>query len=122
LSEDGFEVVRVDCGIASIPSFRIDVPLFSESIWFGAKITRTEPDDKVELKKVLGPPHLSLSQHLGSRKIFKVFMIHNNVDWVGQTFQVVSLNLESFKDNKQFLVMCIVVQLHYNESIGVKGH
>jgi len=27
LSEDRFEVVRVDCGIASIPSFRIDILL-----------------------------------------------------------------------------------------------
>jgi len=36
LSEDGLEVVRIDCGVASIPLFRIDVPLSSESIWFGA--------------------------------------------------------------------------------------
>ena len=40
LSEDRFEVVRIDCGIASIPPFRIDVPLFSESVQFGAKMTR----------------------------------------------------------------------------------
>jgi len=32
LSEDRLEVVRVDCGIASIPLFRIDVPSSSESI------------------------------------------------------------------------------------------
>jgi len=32
LSEDWFEVVRVNCGIASIPPFRIDVPLSSENI------------------------------------------------------------------------------------------
>ena len=53
LSEDGLEVVRVDCGIASIPLFRIDVPSSSESIQFSAKMTRAEPDDKVELEKVL---------------------------------------------------------------------
>ena len=53
LSEDGLEVVRVDCGIASIPPFRIDVPLSSESIQFCAKMTRAEPDDKVELREVL---------------------------------------------------------------------
>ena len=49
LSEDGFEVVRIDCDIASILSFRIDILPFSESIQFGAKTTRMEPDDKVEL-------------------------------------------------------------------------
>ena len=32
LSEEGLEVVRVDCGIASILLFRINVPLSSESI------------------------------------------------------------------------------------------
>jgi len=60
LSEDGLEVVRVDCGIASIPPFRIDVPSFSESIQFYAKTTRVKPDDKVELEEILGPLHLPL--------------------------------------------------------------
>jgi len=60
LSEDRFEAVRVDCGVASIPSFRIDIPLSSESIWFGAKMTRAEPDDKIELGEVLRPPCLLL--------------------------------------------------------------
>jgi len=55
LSKDGLEVVRVDCGVASIPSFRIDVPLSSESIQFSAEMTRAEPNDKIELKEVLRP-------------------------------------------------------------------
>jgi len=122
LSEDGFEVVRVDCSIASIPLFRVDIPLSSESVQFGAKMTRTEPNDKVELRKVLRLPCLSPGQHLGSRKILKIFMIHNNVDRIGQTFQVVSPNLESFKDSKQFLVMYVIVQLCCGESVEVKGH
>ena len=109
LSKDGLEVVRVDCGVASIPPFRIDVPLSSESIRFCAEPTRAEPDDKVELKEVLGPPHLPPGQYLGSGKILKVFMIHNNINRVGWTFQIVLPNLESFKDGKQFLVMCVIV-------------
>ena len=109
MSKDEFEVVRVDCGIASIPSFRIDVPSSSKSIQFSAEMTRVEPDDKVELGEVLGLLHLPLGQYLGSRKILKVFIIQNNVDKIGQTFQIVSPNLESFKDSKQFLVMCVVV-------------
>ena len=60
LSKDGFEVVRVDCGVASIPPFRIDIPPSSESVQFGAKTTRTEPDDKVELRKILRPLCLPL--------------------------------------------------------------
>ena len=60
LSEDRFEIVRIDCGITNISPFRINVPLFSKSIQFGTKITRMEPDNKVELKKVLRPPCLPL--------------------------------------------------------------
>ena len=101
--------MRVDCSIASIPPFRIDIPSSSESIRFSAKTTRAEPDDKVELGEVLGPPCLPPGQYLGSRKILKVFMIHNNVDGIGRTFQIVPPNLESFKDGEQFLVMCVVV-------------
>ena len=73
LSKDGLEVVRVDCGIASIPLFRIDILLSSESIQFCTKTTRAEPDDKVELGEVLGPPHLPLGQYLGSQKILKCY-------------------------------------------------
>ena len=122
LSEDGLEVMRVDCGIASIPLFRIDVPSSSESIWCCAETTRVEPDDKIELGKVLGPPCLPLDQYLGSRKILKVLIICNNVDGIGQTFQIVPPNLESFKDGKQFLVMCVIVQLRCSESARVKGN
>jgi len=122
LSEDGFEVVRVDCGVANIPLFRIDVPLSSESIQFCAKMTRVEPDDKVELGKVLRPLCLPPGQYLGSRKILKVLMIYKNVDGIGQTFQIVPPNLKSFKDGKQFLVMCIIVQLRRSESVRVKGN
>ena len=78
--------MRIDCGIASIPPFRIDIPSSSKSIWFGAKITRTKPNNKVELKEVLGLPCLPLGQHLSSRKVLNVFMIHNNVDRIGQIF------------------------------------
>ncbi len=90
LSEDRLEVVRVDCGIASISPFRIDIPSSSKSIQFGAKMTRVEPNDKVELGEVLGPLHLSLGQYLGSRKILKILIIRNNIDGIDQTFQNVS--------------------------------
>ena len=75
--------MRVDCDIASIFPFRIDIPLSSESIWFGAKMTRTEPNDKIELEEVLGPLHLPLGQYLGSRKILKILMIYNNIHKIG---------------------------------------
>jgi len=72
-------------------------------------MTRAKSDNKVELKEILRLLHLSLGQYLGSRKILKVFIIHNNVYGIGWTFQVVLPNLESFKDGKQFLVMYVVI-------------
>jgi len=83
LCKDGFKVVRIDCGVASIPPFRINIPLSSKSIQFGTKTTRTEPNDKVELREVLGPPHLPLGQYLSSRKVLKVFVICDNIDGIG---------------------------------------
>jgi len=65
---------------------------------------------------------LPSGQYLGSRKILKVLIIHNNVDGVGRTFQIVPPILESFKDGEQFLVMCVVVQLCCSESARVKGN
>ena len=85
LSENWFEVVRVDCGIASIPLFRIDVPPFNKSIQFGTKMTRTESDGKMKLREILKPSHLPLGQHLGSRKVLKIFMICNNINKIDQT-------------------------------------
>ena len=122
LSEDRLEVVRVDYGIASIFLFRIDIPLSSESIWFSAETTRAEPDDKIELREILGLPHLPLGQYLGSRKILKILMIHNNVDRIGWIFQIVPLNIEDFKDSKQFLVICVIVQLCHSKSARVKNN
>ena len=66
LSKDWFEVVKIDYGIANIPPFRINIPLSSESVQFGAKMTRTKPDNKVELREILRPLHLPLNQHFGS--------------------------------------------------------
>ena len=86
LNKDRFEVVRVDCDVTSISPFRINVLLSSESIWFGAQTTRTEPDDKVKLREVLRPSCLPSGQYLGSGKILKVFMICNNINGIGQTF------------------------------------
>ena len=81
-----------------------------------------EPDDKVELGKVLGLLCLPPGQYLGSRKILKVLMICNNIDEIGWTFQIMLPNLESFEDGKQFLVMCVVIQLCCSKSVRVKGN
>ena len=72
--------MRVNCGIASIPLFRVNVPSSSKSIQFDIKITRTESDNKIELREILRLLCLPLHQYLGSKKVLKVFVIYNNID------------------------------------------
>ena len=85
-------------------------------------MTKTEPDNEVELGEILGLPCLPPGQYLGSKKILKVLIIHNNVNGIGRTFQIMSPNLKSFEDGKQFLIMCVVIQLHCSESARVKSN
>jgi len=49
-------------------------------------------------------------------------MICNNVDEIGQTFQILLPNLEGFKDGKQFLIIYVVIQLCCSKSVGVKNN
>jgi len=49
-------------------------------------------------------------------------MICNNINGIDQTFQIVSPNLEGFKDGKQFLVMCVIIQLCRSKSVRVKDN
>ena len=83
LSKDWFEVVRVDCDVASISPFRVDILLSNKSIWFDPKMIRMEPDNKIELREVLELLCLLLGQYLGSRKVLKVFIICNNINEIG---------------------------------------
>ena len=86
LSEDRFEVIKVNYSIANISFFRINVPSSSKSIRFSTKISKTKPNDKVKLKEELVLSHLSLGQHLDSRKVLKVFIIYNNINRKSYTF------------------------------------
>jgi len=55
LSEHRPEILWIDTGVATIPLFGVDVPSSSESIWLGTEFSGTEMNDKVELRKELGP-------------------------------------------------------------------
>ena len=49
-------------------------------------------------------------------------MICNNINRIGRTFQIVLPNLESFKNGKQFLIICVIIQLHCSKSTRVKDN
>ena len=82
LSEDWFKVMKVDYDIASIHPFRIDILPSNKSIWFGAKMTRMEPNNKVKLRKILRPLCLPLDQYLDSGKILEVLIVCDNINGV----------------------------------------
>jgi hypothetical protein len=70
LGEYWLEVMQVYVGIASIPLFRVDVPLFSQGIGFLTETSRTEADDEVESRVELQPTGLSAGQEFSGQKIF----------------------------------------------------
>ena len=81
LCEHGSEVSQIYAGVITSPLFRIDVPLSSKCIGFGSETSGTEMDDEVELAEEFGPSDLSAGEQFSGRKVLKIFMVHNNVDW-----------------------------------------
>jgi len=49
-NKDWIKVVKIDKSIASIPLFRINIPLSSERIRLGSKLTRMESDNTIKLE------------------------------------------------------------------------
>ena len=80
LCEHGSEVSRIYAGVIASPLFRINVPLSSKSVGFGAKVSRTESDNEVELAEEFGPLDLSAGDKFSGRKVLKIFMVCNHVD------------------------------------------
>ena len=85
-------------------------------------MTRIEPNNKIELQKILGLLYLSAGQYLGNREVLKVVVIYNNVNEKGQTLEIVASDFESFKNGQEFFVIDIMIQLHGDESPGVKDN
>ena len=59
-----------------------------------------ETDDEVELGEVFRPPRLAAVQEFGRGKIFKVFVIGDDIDGCHGTFEVVTPDSEGFVDGK----------------------
>jgi len=61
-------------------------------------------------------------KEFGGGKVFKVFVIRDNIDRSSRTLEVVAPNAESFEDHEEFLVMDVVVELRGIEFAGVECH
>ena len=76
---------------------------------------RIEIDDKIESREILKPVHLLARKDLSSSKIFKIFMIDDNVNRITRTFKIVTPCLEGFKDFKELFVMNIIIEFRTRE-------
>ena len=81
-----------------------------------------ETNNEIELGGEFQPAGLSPGEEFGSGEIFKVLMVHDNIDRSWRSFEVVSPTLEHFKNGEEFFVVNIVIQLCGGESPGVKSN
>jgi hypothetical protein len=101
----------ISSSVVLIPLFGVDVPASSEGIRLGSEFTRTETDNEIELVEVFRPTGLSTGEHLRSSEILEVFVICNDVDRNGGTFEVMTPLPESFENGEEFLIMRVIIQL-----------
>ena len=101
--------MQIDGHIVASSLFRINIPMSCQCIRFGAESTGTETDDEVELRKVFGPSDLVAGEKFGCGKIFQVFVVRDDVNCFGGSFEVVAPGLESFENCEQFFVMDVIV-------------
>jgi hypothetical protein len=97
--ENRAEVLWIDTGVVAISPFGIDVKTAGKGIGFGAKLSRTETDNKVEGGEKLRPSGLASGEEFGSGEVFQIFVICYNVNGMGATFEVVSPIAEGFVDS-----------------------
>ena len=63
---------------------------------------------------------LSTGQNFSGREILKVLVIHNNINGSSRAFQVVSPDMESFKNGQEFFVMGVIVEFGRAEGMGME--
>ena len=98
VSEHRSEIVRINSCIIPFPLFRIDIPSSSQCVRFGSEFSGTETNHKAELRKEFRPTGLPSRQNFGSRKIFEVLVVCDNVNWNWSSFKVMAPWSESLED------------------------
>ena len=98
VNEHRSEIVRINSCIIPFPLFRVDIPLSSQCVRFVSEFTGLETNYEVELRKEFRPTGLPLHQNFGSREIFEILVICDNVNWNWSSFKVMAPRFESFED------------------------
>ena len=109
--EDWPEIVRIHGSVAAFPLLRVDVPSSSKSVGFGSEFSGAESDYQIEGGKEFRPPGLPSGQGPGGSEIFEVLMVGEHLYRDCGSLKVMSPDRESFEYCKEFLIVCVVVQL-----------
>ena len=104
------KIMRVDSSVVLIPLFRVDVPASSKGVRFRTEFPRTETDDEVELVEVLGPARLTAREHLRGGEVLEIFVVRDNVDRGGGTFQIMAPGAKGLEYGEELLVVHVIVQ------------
>ena len=90
--------MKIYGGIIAASLLRVYILSSSQSIRFGAELAGVEANDEVELQQIFRPTDLLSGEEFCGHKIFKIFVVSDNVDQRSQAFKVVSPNFEGFED------------------------
>lgn len=80
----------IQLSVVLIPLFWVDIPSSSQHIGFSPELTRSEPDNHVEVAQIFRPSDLASRQHFRGREVFQVLVIGDDVDRKLRTFEVMS--------------------------------
>src|SRR5882724_9752819 len=104
----------------SILSTRIDIFVMGQHIWLGAQLSGTVADQVVEPREVLRPTDLSTCELLSGCEVLKVLMVREHKHDMCRALEVVAPLSEGLEYGEQFLIVDLVVELHWLHAARVE--
>src|SRR5882724_6120288 len=104
----------------SILSLRIDIFATGQCIWLGTQLSCTVADQVVEPREVLRPTDFVTCELLGGHEVLEVLVIGKHEYDMGRALEVVAPVSEGLEYCKQFLIVDLVVELHWLHAAQVE--
>src|SRR5882724_4478730 len=104
----------------SILSPRIDIFMMGQCIWLGTQPSCMVADQVVEPREVLRPMDLVTHELLGGCEVLEVLVIGKHEYDMGRALEVVVPLSEGLEYCKQFLIVDLVVELHWLHAVRVE--
>src|SRR5882724_2691229 len=101
----------------SILSTRIDIFVMGQCIWLGAQLSCPVVDQVVESREVLRPMDLAMHELLSGCKVLEVLMVGEHKHNMCRALEVVVPLSEGLEYGQQFLIIDLVVELHWLQAV-----